>query len=85
MHIYFSMPDQSCIFSMLPLLLAIAVAARPVASAYYFSQFSMRQPDHDPCYDNSGRPVRCVPEFINAAFGKPVVASDTCGMKGETK
>ncbi|KAF8355307.1 unc-6, partial [Pristionchus pacificus] len=72
-------------FRMLLLLMAIAVAAQPVASAYYFSQFSMRQPDHDPCHDNSGRPVRCVPEFINAAFGKPVVASDTCGMKGATK
>jgi len=23
-----------------------------------------------------------VPEFINAAFGKPVVASDTCGLHG---
>ena len=45
----------------------------------------MREPDHDPCYDVSGRPVRCVPEFINAAFGKPVIASETCGLNGPSK
>ncbi|VDN01033.1 unnamed protein product [Thelazia callipaeda] len=46
----------------------------------YFSQFSLREPEHDPCYDHSGRPIRCVPDFINAAFGKPVTASNTCGQ-----
>uniref|UniRef100_A0A914BVA5 Laminin N-terminal domain-containing protein n=1 Tax=Acrobeloides nanus TaxID=290746 RepID=A0A914BVA5_9BILA len=45
----------------------------------------MREPDHDPCYDTTGRPVRCVPDFINAAFGKPVIASSTCGLNGPTK
>ncbi|KAK6023660.1 laminin, partial [Ostertagia ostertagi] len=47
--------------------------------------FSMREPDHDPCYESTGRPVRCVPEFINAAFGKPVIASSTCGMNGPSR
>ncbi|CAI4225551.1 unnamed protein product [Auanema sp. JU1783] len=56
-----------------------------IGYAAYFSQFSLRKPDHDPCYDQSGRPIRCVPEFINAAFGKPVVATSTCGMNGETR
>ncbi|TMS36202.1 hypothetical protein L596_003429 [Steinernema carpocapsae] len=45
----------------------------------------MKEPDHDPCYDMAGRPVRCVPDFINAAFGKPVIASDTCGQRGPSK
>ncbi|CAJ0583875.1 unnamed protein product, partial [Mesorhabditis spiculigera] len=45
----------------------------------------MRQPLTDPCYDASGRPQRCVPEFINAAFGKPVIASDTCGLNAPSK
>ncbi|CEF71277.1 Netrin-1a [Strongyloides ratti] len=45
----------------------------------------MKQPDHDPCYDSSGRPIRCVPDFINAAFGKPVIASSTCGVNGPSK
>lgn len=51
----------------------------------YFSQFSsLRQPDRDPCYDSAGRPVRCVPDFINAAFGKPIIASSTCGNGGKS-
>uniref|UniRef100_A0A915DVE8 Laminin N-terminal domain-containing protein n=1 Tax=Ditylenchus dipsaci TaxID=166011 RepID=A0A915DVE8_9BILA len=48
----------------------------------YFSQFSsLKEPENDPCYDATGRPQRCVPDFINAAFGKPVIASSTCGLK----
>uniref|UniRef100_A0A8D0H7E9 Netrin-3 n=1 Tax=Sphenodon punctatus TaxID=8508 RepID=A0A8D0H7E9_SPHPU len=33
----------------------------------------------DPCYDENGAPRRCIPEFVNAAFGKEVQASSTCG------
>ncbi|KAM3726581.1 Netrin unc-6 [Dirofilaria immitis] len=53
--------------------------------AAYFSQFSLREPEYDPCYDNAGRPIRCVPDFINAAFGKPVTASNTCGHSGPSR
>ncbi|XP_045496124.1 netrin-1-like isoform X2 [Colias croceus] len=35
----------------------------------------------DPCYED-GRPRRCIPDFVNAAFGNPVVASSTCGKRG---
>lgn len=66
------------------MLLAV-LASLQLAHAAYFSQFSMREPDHDPCYESTGRPVRCVPEFINAAFGKPVIASDTCGVNGPSR
>ncbi|EPB66889.1 laminin [Ancylostoma ceylanicum] len=66
------------------MLLAVLFSLH-AAQAAYFSQFSMREPDHDPCYESTGRPVRCVPEFINAAFGKPVIASDTCGMNGPSR
>ncbi|GLH09692.1 Netrin-B, partial [Gryllus bimaculatus] len=34
----------------------------------------------DPCYDDS-RPRRCVPDFVNAAFGRAVEASSTCGAR----
>lgn len=32
-----------------------------------------------PCYDNDGRPQRCFPPFVNAAFNVPVEATNTCG------
>lgn len=33
----------------------------------------------DPCYDADGNPRRCIADFVNAAFGKPIQASSTCG------
>lgn len=33
----------------------------------------------DPCYDASGKARRCITDFVNAAFGKEVRASSTCG------
>lgn len=35
------------------------------------------------CYDDAGRPQRCLPEFENAAFGRRVEASHTCGRPPE--
>nr|XP_034831296.1 netrin-1-like isoform X2 [Maniola hyperantus] len=35
----------------------------------------------DPCYEE-GRPRRCIPDFVNAAFGNPVIASSICGRRG---
>lgn len=35
----------------------------------------------DPCYDDD-RPRRCIPDFVNAAYGTPVKASSTCGLNG---
>ncbi len=37
------------------------------------------------CYDESGRPQRCIPPFVNPAFELPVVATNTCGMRGPTE
>ncbi|XP_058063293.1 netrin-B-like [Anopheles bellator] len=33
---------------------------------------------NDPCYDDE-RPRRCMPDFVNAAFGVPIEASSICG------
>lgn len=38
----------------------------------------------DPCYDED-RPRRCLPDFVNAAFGIPILSSSTCGLKGPEK
>lgn len=35
------------------------------------------------CYDDAGRAQRCLPEFENAAFGRRVEASHTCGRPPE--
>ena len=46
-----------------------------------FINVSMSQRGSIPCYDNSGRPQRCVPPFENIAYKKTVVASNTCGTR----
>lgn len=36
----------------------------------------------DPCYDpDEQRPRRCMPDFVNAAFGAPIESSSTCGQQ----
>ncbi|KHJ43700.1 laminin EGF-like protein [Trichuris suis] len=32
------------------------------------------------CYDENGVAQRCVPEFVNAAFNRPVEVTNTCGV-----
>ncbi|XP_034250922.1 netrin-3-like, partial [Thrips palmi] len=39
----------------------------------------------DACYDEAGGPRRCIPDFVNAAFGKAVEASSTCGEAGPVR
>ena len=34
------------------------------------------------CYGPQGRPRRCMPPFVNAAFNRPVDATNTCGLRG---
>ncbi|XP_055945657.1 netrin-1-like isoform X3 [Argiope bruennichi] len=36
-------------------------------------------PPPDPCYEEMSEPRRCIPDFVNAAFGKEVKASSECG------
>lgn len=38
------------------------------------------------CYDKQGRPQRCIPEFVNAAYNVRVLATNTCGTtRGATE
>lgn len=64
-----------CLFGWL-----IADAAAGVANENFLKMFEGQQTPVDPCYDED-RPRRCVPDFVNAAFGVPVKASSTCGLK----
>lgn len=38
----------------------------------------------DPCYADD-RARRCIPDFVNAAFGAKVIASSSCGQNGPTR
>ncbi|CAG5119951.1 unnamed protein product [Candidula unifasciata] len=56
-------------------LLLFLLAGLPLASGL--------QREHSvPCYDEQNRPQRCQPPFVNAAFGRIVDATNTCGMNG---
>lgn len=45
----------------------------------FMKMFATQSASTDPCYDED-RPRRCIPDFVNAAFGVPVKASSTCGL-----
>lgn len=48
----------------------------------YFKMFSQQAPPEDPCYNKAHEPRACIPDFVNAAYDAPVVASSTCGSSG---
>ncbi|XP_077183624.1 netrin-1 isoform X2 [Paroedura picta] len=61
-------------------LAAVACLAEGVRGGYGLSMFAVQTaPQPDPCYDETGQPRRCIPDFVNAAFGKEVKVSSTCG------
>ena len=62
-------------------LMSLLTNGSPLASAAPAASFLVA-PQHrlsDPCYDDDSVPRRCIPDFVNAAFGKEVQASSTCG------
>ena len=60
------------------LVLLYPLVAETSGSDSFLKMFAAQQTPQDPCYDEH-RPRRCVPDFVNAAFGNPVEASSTCG------
>lgn len=63
---------------MLALLLCYHLCPARASPGTVLSLFDLQAPK-DPCYDDRGESQRCIPDFVNAAFGKDVIASSTCG------
>ncbi|KAJ3650073.1 hypothetical protein Zmor_021781 [Zophobas morio] len=61
------------------ILLVFIVPTAITVSDNFLKMFEGQQTPVDPCYDED-RPRRCIPDFVNAAFGVPVKASSTCGL-----
>ena len=54
--------------------------AAPAASSTSGSSGGGSSDAEDKCYDEKlKKPIACVPDFVNAAYGLPVSASSTCG------
>ncbi|XP_076338627.1 netrin-1-like isoform X2 [Tachypleus tridentatus] len=48
------------------------------AQGTFLGMFAAQQNPADPCYNEMGRPCRCIPNFVNAAFGRLVDVSYEC-------
>ncbi|KAI5101763.1 netrin-1 isoform X1 [Silurus meridionalis] len=64
---------------MLVLGVLLAALCRPSVQALASSS------PPDPCYEESGHARRCIPDFVNAAFGREVRATSTCGQKAPSR
>uniref|UniRef100_A0A667XRK6 Netrin 1b n=1 Tax=Myripristis murdjan TaxID=586833 RepID=A0A667XRK6_9TELE len=60
-------------------LVTVSLLTEGVLGGYGLSMFAAQSSPPDPCYDENGNPRRCIPDFVNSAFGKDVRVSSTCG------
>uniref|UniRef100_A0A4W5NZY1 Netrin-1 n=1 Tax=Hucho hucho TaxID=62062 RepID=A0A4W5NZY1_9TELE len=60
-------------------VVTISFMVEGVLGGYGMSMFAAQTSPPDPCYDENGNPRRCIPDFVNSAFGKEVRTSSTCG------
>ncbi|XP_040918264.1 netrin-1b isoform X2 [Toxotes jaculatrix] len=60
-------------------LVTVSALTEGVFGGYGLSMFAAQSSPPDPCYDENGNPRRCIPDFVNSAFGKDVRVSSTCG------
>ncbi|KAK4877131.1 hypothetical protein RN001_009637 [Aquatica leii] len=66
------------------IILLSAITCTLGMSENFLKMFAAQQTPADPCYDED-RPRRCIPDFVNAAFGRSIAASSTCGLKGSVQ
>lgn len=67
------------VWEALAALAAVACLVGAVRGGPGLSMFAGQAAQPDPCTDENGHPRRCIPDFVNAAFGKDVRVSSTCG------
>ncbi|XP_075435811.1 netrin-1 isoform X2 [Ascaphus truei] len=60
-------------------LVSLYCTAQEGKGGHGMSMFSIQTAQPDPCYDENGNPRRCIPDFVNSAFGKEVKVSSICG------
>ncbi|XP_052346318.1 netrin-1-like isoform X2 [Oncorhynchus keta] len=60
-------------------VVTISFVVEGVLGGYGVSMFAAQTSPPDPCYDENGNPRRCIPDFVNSAFGKEVRTSSICG------
>ena len=57
-----------------------SVQARRRVNRAFLKMFQEEEVQSDPCHDDeTDKPKQCVPDFVNAAYGVPVVSSSPCG------
>ncbi|XP_077826482.1 netrin-1 isoform X3 [Macaca mulatta] len=67
------------VWEALAALAAVSCLVGAVRGGPGLSMFAGQAAQPDPCSDENGHPRRCIPDFVNAAFGKDVRVSSTCG------
>lgn len=65
-------------FSWCFLIVALFQLLTTTTRTWALKSSSSSNNNNDPCYFE-GKPRKCLPSFVNAAYGNPVVASSTCG------
>ncbi|KAH8419954.1 hypothetical protein KR009_004330 [Drosophila setifemur] len=63
-------------------VLLLLAGVQSIPNDVYLKMFANQSPPEDPCYSKAREPRVCIPDFVNAAFDAPVVASSTCGATG---
>ncbi|BFZ03376.1 hypothetical protein BsWGS_06415 [Bradybaena similaris] len=74
---------RAAIYVILVMLGRCELGARASKNKYMDTMFATKGGSPDPCYNEDGDPKRCIPDFVNAAFGRRVIASSTCGAEPE--
>lgn len=61
------------------LIFLISITSFTTSNKVFYNSF-LTKSSIDPCYDDN-RPRKCMPDFVNAAFGQTIEASSICGSK----